>query len=120
MEFLVRLRHVGRLCVVIHFPDDLVEVGWAVKVAGADGVAVSSDHFINSIHSRVEDIACQGETVTRAIGKGRNCASEPVKIDHLVRVVELEDVTHASNCLQILVAIRIEVMEGRCRVWVPI
>ena len=43
---------------------------------------------------------------------GRDRSTEAIQVDHLVRVVELEDAAYTLNCLQVLVAVRVEVVEG--------
>ena len=47
----------------------------------------------------------------RSLRKGRDGSTKAVKVDHLVSVVVLKDVTNAADSLQVLVAIRVVIVE---------
>ena len=70
------------------------------------------DHFLNTIDARVEYITVQGKAVGCTSRVGWDCATKAVKINLLVTVVELKDVAYATDSLQILVAVRVEVVQG--------
>ena len=60
----------------------------------------------------VENVAIEGETVRSPIDIGRDCASKTIQVDHLVRVVELENVTNTLDGLQVLVLLWVEKVKG--------
>ena len=67
-------------------------MGRTVEVTRAKRRLVVIDHRLDAVDARVEDIAVQGEAVRRTIVEGWNGSAKAVQIDHLVAVVELEDV----------------------------
>lgn len=78
------------------------------------GALVASCNFFNAVDSWVEDIAVEGEAVRSTIHVRWDGTSETVKVDHLVSVVELQDVANALDGVHVLVSIRVQVVE---RIW---
>ena len=111
VELLVHLVDWLACDVLIHFVEDLGKVGRSVKLAVANGTLVAIDNLLDAIDARVEDVTVEGEAVGASIHIGWNGATEPVQIDLLVGVVELEDVADALDGVQVLVPIRVHVVE---------
>ena len=89
-------------------------MGRAVKRTSLQGVLVARDHSLKSVDSRIEDISVQGKAVGSPRCIRRNCTTETIESYLFVRIVILENITHVSDYLQILVAIRVEVVQ---RTW---
>ena len=111
VELLVHLVDWLACDVLIHFVEDLGKVGRSVKLAVANGTLVAIDNLLDAVDARVEDVTVEGETVGASVHIGRNGATEPVQIDLLVGVVELEDVADALDGVQVLVPVRVHVVE---------
>ena len=111
VELLVHLVDWLACDVLIHFIDDLGEVGRPVQLAVANCTLVAIDHLLDAIDTRVENVTVEGEAVGASVRIGWNGATEPVQIDLLVGVVELEDVTNTLDGVQVLVPVRVHVME---------
>ena len=89
-------------------------MGRAVKRTSLQGVLVARDHSLKSVDSRIEDISVQGKAVGSPSCIRRNCTTETIESYLFVRIVILENITHVSDYLQILVAIWVEVVQ---RTW---
>ena len=89
-------------------------MGRAVKRTNLQGVLVARDHSLKSVDSRIEDISVQGKAVGSPRCIRRNCTTETIESYLFVRIVILENITHVSDYLQILVAIWVEVVQ---RTW---
>lgn len=88
-----------------------VEMSWPVQIARIQSMPVVRHHSFDAVDSRVEDITIQGKAVGRSLRKGRDSSTKAVKVDHLVSVVVLKDVTNAADSLQVLVAIWVVIVE---------
>lgn len=88
-----------------------VEMGWPVQIARVQSMPIVRYHSINAIDSWVKDIAIQGKAVRRPLRKGRDTPTKTVKVNHLVSVVVLKDVTNTADSLQVLVAIWVVIVE---------
>ena len=69
------------------------------------------DDFGDTVYSWIEDITIESEAVRSTIVVGWNRAAKTVQVDHLIGVVELKDVSDGFNSLQILIVLRVEVVE---------
>ena len=92
VELLVHLINSDRANVVAALVDNVSEVGGAVEFAVVKGALVTIDNCRDAIDSRVEDVAVEGEAVRSSVAVRRHSATETIQVDHLVLVVELEDV----------------------------
>ena len=63
-----------------------------IRFAVVKGALVTIDNCRDAIDSRVEDVAVEGEAVRSSVAVRRHSATETIQVDHLVLVVELEDV----------------------------
>ena len=95
-------------------------MGRTVEVTRAQRRLIVIDHRLDTVDAGVEDIAVEGEAVRRTIVEGWNRSAEAVQVDHLVAVVELQDVADAANRLKILIPARIEEVERPGRSWVTV
>ena len=69
------------------------------------------DDLRNTVYTRVKDITVESKAVRSSITVGWDRTAEAVQVDHLVAVVELKDVTNGLDCLQVLIILRVEVVE---------
>ena len=65
----------------------------------------------NTVYTRIKDITIESEAVRSSVVVGWDRAAEPVQVDHLVTVVELENVSDGLDCLQVLIILGVEVVE---------
>ena len=70
----------------------------------------------NAINSWVEDISVQSEAVRGSIIVWWNCPSESIQVNHLIVVIELQNVSNGIDGVEILIALGIEVMKRFRRV----
>lgn len=96
--------------VLVYFVDDFSKVGWSIKLAVLNSLLIAIDHLRDAIDARIEDVAVQSEAVRPALGVRGDGAAETVKVQLLVTVVELKDVAHALDRLNVLVAVWIHKM----------
>ena len=120
MELLIHLIDLSCGHLIVDFIEDFVEVGWTVQVAVLKGLLVVADYLCDTIHSWVENVSIECKAVRRALRVGGYGPAKTVEIDHLVTVVELEDVTDASYGVEVLVAVRVKVVQGVSIARVPI
>lgn len=97
--------------VVVYLIDNLSEIGRSVQLAVVQSALVTSNHFLDAVDLWVENIAVQSETVGASLSVRRDGAAKAIQIDLLTRVVELKDVADALNRVQVLVAVRILIVE---------
>ena len=64
---------------------------------------IVSNHCVNAIHSRVKDVPVHSEAVRGSLAIWRYCSTKAIKVDHLVCVVELKDISHTIYYLKVLV-----------------
>ena len=88
-------------------------MGGAVERAGVEGVLVALDHLLEAVNSWVEDVTIQGEAVGCALSVRGYGTTKTIERDLLVSVVVLQDITHVSDGLEILVPGRVEVVKRR-------
>ena len=74
----------------------------------------------NTINTRVKDIAIESEAVRGTVVVWRDCTAEAVQVDHLVAVVELKNVTDGLDSLQVLIILRVEVVERFSLTWISV
>ena len=67
-------------------------MGRTVEVTRAQRRLIVIDHRLDTVDAGVEDIAVEGEAVRASVAVWRHSATETIQVDHLVLVVELEDV----------------------------
>jgi len=72
------------------------------------------DHGFDPVHSWVENVTVESKAVRCAIRERRDSSSKAIQVDHFVRIVELKNVAHTFNRLQVLVTFWIEIMQ---RAW---
>ena len=99
------------LDVAAHLVEDLGEVGRSVQLGLLESILVRLHNTLNTIDAGIKDITVQSEAVSGTCSVRRNGAAEAVQVDHLVCVVELEDVAHVLDRLQVLITARVEVMK---------
>ena len=78
MILLIHLVDLGGLHLTVHLVKNLIEIGWSVQVGVLQCLLVMTDHFCNSIDTRVEDVSVEGEAVRSSCGVGRNSSTETV------------------------------------------
>ena len=81
---------------------------------------IALDDFLDSIDTWVEDITIESEAVGTSVIIGRDCATKPIQVDHLVTVIELEDVADGLYRLQVLVPLWVKEVERVMLTWVTI
>jgi len=108
---LVLLVHNFRLSNVVDLAQDFSKMRRPVQLSVLDGMLVDSDHLVESVHTRVEDVSVESEAVRGALGVGRNSATKAIQVDLLAAVVELEDAANIFDGLQVLVVVGVEVMK---------
>ncbi len=95
-------------------------MGWAVKWTSLKSILIARDHRFKPVYSWIENITIKGKAVRGPSRIRRNCATEPIESYLFVRIVILKDITHTSDSLQILIAVRIKVVKWLWRCWVSI
>ena len=81
---------------------------------------VARYNSLKPIYTRVEDIAIQCKTMRRSLIVRRDSTTEPIESDLLVAVVVLQNLAYVSDCLQVLVAVGVEVVERARLRWVAV
>lgn len=87
---------------------------WAVQRACLDRVLVARNNRFKAVHTRVEDVTIQGKAVRRSLTVGWNRTTKTIERNLFVAVVELQNFADVSDCLKVLVAVRVEVVERVC------
>ena len=111
MELLVHLGDLLRGRVAVHLIDDLGEVSRAVQLAVSECLLIALDDLLDTIDTWIEDITIECEAVRASIIIRWDRTAKSIQVDHLVTVVELEDVANGLNRLQVLVPLRVEEVE---------
>ena len=65
----------------------------------------------NAINSWVEDISVQSEAVRGSIIVWWNCPAESIQVNHLIVIIELQNVSDGIDGVEILISLGIEVVE---------
>lgn len=112
MESLVHLIDVNRANIVVNFTDNICEVGGSVEFAIIEGALIAINNRWDTIDSRIKDIAIKSEAVRSSVCVRRDGATKAIEVNHLVLIIELKDVSNALDSMQILIAVRIHVMQG--------
>ena len=120
MELLIHLIDLSRRHLIVNFIKNLIEVGRPIQIALLQGFLIMPDYLCDSIDAWIEDVSVEGEAVRRSLWVWRYGPTKAVQIDHFVAVVELKDVADASDGVQVLIAVRVEVVQGMCVARVPI
>ena len=81
----------------------MLEMSGPIEANFVEHVLVNINHFVNSVDLRVKDIAVQREAVRGNMSSWRERCTETKYRDLLVRVVELKDVAHGANRVQIFI-----------------
>jgi len=97
--------------IVVAFADDVGEVGRSVKLAAVKGSLVAIGNFLDTVDTRIENIAIKSEAVRASVGVGRDGSAEAVEVDLFVAIIELQDIAYRLDGLKILVLLGVEVME---------
>ena len=111
VELLVHLSDLRKGNIVVAFADDVGEVGRSVKLAAVKGSLVAISNFLDTVDTRIENIAIKSEAVRASVGVGRDGSAEAVEIDLFVAIIELQDIAYRLDGLKILVLLGVEVME---------
>ena len=69
------------------------------------------DDFSDTVYSWIEDITIERKAVRSTIVVGWDRAAKTVQVDHLIGVVELKYVSDGLDSLQVLIVLRVEVVE---------
>ena len=109
---MVHLGDLVRKYMLIDLVNDLCEIGWPIELAVRNGSLVAVDNCRDTIDARGEDVSVQGEAVGATLSVRRDGATKTVKVDLLVAVVELKDVSDTVDSLHVLVAVGIHKVEG--------
>lgn len=108
------------LCKIVVFFKYLREMCRSIKLDRLQRLFVMLDDLVDSIYSRVKDIAIESETVRSSLVVGWDRAAESVQVDHLVAVVELKNVSDGLDSLQVLIVPRIKVVKRFSAGGVPV
>lgn len=71
--------------------EEFGEVGRTVQAGLLDRVLIVLQNTFNSLHTRIENVTIERETVGGSLRVRRHRPTKPIQRDLLVRVVELED-----------------------------
>jgi len=96
---------------IVDLFENFTEVGRTIEAALLQCILIALNNTLHSCNTRIENISVHSEAVRRTVSVRRNGTTKTVKVDHLVRVIELKNVAHILDSLQILVALRIEIVE---------
>ena len=99
--------------VVDHF-HNRPKVRRAIQIYTVDRVFVCLNDTVDTVALRVEDVAIQRKTVFSLLEVGRYLSAKAQYWDLLVRVVVLQDASHRSDRIQVLVFVHVEIVQ---RVW---
>ena len=69
------------------------------------------DDFSDTVYSWIKDITIERKAVRSTIVVGWDRAAKTVQVDHLIGVVELKYVSDGLDSLQVLIVLRVEVVE---------
>ena len=105
------LRDLGAFSFADKFVKDFVEVSRSVQVASIKRIAIVLDDFLDTIDSRVEDIAIKREAVRSFLVVWVDLASKAIQVDHFVGVVELENVSHVLYNWQVGVILGVQTVK---------
>ena len=108
---MIHLGDLSRFDIVIGFINDFGEVSRAIQLAVSEGLLIALHDLLNTINTRVEDVAIEGEAVGTSVIIGRDRATKPIQVDQLITIVELEDIADGLYRLQVLVPLRVEEVE---------
>ena len=75
-------------------------------------VLVNINHFVNAVDLRVKDVAVQRKAVRGNMSSWRERCTKTKYWDLLVRIVELKDVAHGANCVQIFITFYSASLQG--------
>lgn len=120
VELLIHLVDLSRRHLIVNFIKNFIEVGRPIQIALLQGLLIMPDYLCDSINAWIEDISVEGEAVRCSLWVGRYGPAKAVQVDHFVTVVELKDVADASDGVQVLVAVRVEVVQRMRVARVPI
>lgn len=108
---LVHLVDLSCLHLIVCFTKNLIEVGWSIKIYSRKGALIMADHFINPVYSWVKDIAIQGKAVGATLIVRVDCPAKAIKVDQLVTVIVLKDISYSPNGFHVLITSRVKVMK---------
>ena len=108
---MIHLGDLERFDVVIGFINDISEVSRAVQLAVSECLLIALNDLLDTIDTWIEDITIEREAVRASIIIRWDRTAKSIQVDHLVTVVELEDVANGLNRLQVLVPLRVEEVE---------
>ena len=108
---MIHLGDLERFDVVIGFINDISEVSRAVQLAVSECLLIALNDLLDTIDTWIEDITIECKAVRASIIIRWDRTAKSIQVDHLVTVVELEDVANGLNRLQVLVPLRVEEVE---------
>ena len=76
---------------------------WTVQINAVYTVFVVCNHFIQVVHSWIENITVQRKTMRCLLHKRWDCTTETEKVDFLVSVVKLQNLADLLDHLEVLV-----------------
>lgn len=93
------------------FVHDFGEVSRSVELRLLKSVLVGLRHTLDALDARIEDVAVQREAVRGASVVGWDSTTKAIEVDQLIGVVELKNVADILDSLQVLVALRVEIVK---------
>ena len=91
--------------------EDISKVSRAIQRASLERVLIARYHGFQAVHPRVENVSIQCKAMRRSVSVRWDRTTESIESDLFVCVVVLENFANISDCLQILVALWIKIME---------
>ena len=83
-------------------------------------MSVACDCFLKARNARIKDIAVHCKTMSWTLDVRWNGASKSEKIYVLISVVVLENTSNLLDHLQVLISVRIKVVERVLRSWMAV
>ena len=120
MEHLVLLSNICSLGLAHKLIEHLTEIGRSIQISVLESVAIVLNDLFNAIDSRIKYITVKSEAMRGPLIKSINLPTKPVQIDHLVGVVELENISYILNNRQVLILLSIHVMKRASTRGLPI
>ena len=93
------------------FVQDFRKVSRSVELRLLKSVLVGLRHTLDALDARIEDVAVQREAVRGASVVGWDSTTKAIEVDQLIGVVELKNVADILDSLQVLVALRVEIVK---------
>ena len=78
---------------IVALIDHISKIGRTIKFTVVESALIAVNNFGDSVDSWVEDVSVKSEAVRSSVVVGWDGAAESVQIDHLILIVELENVS---------------------------